>query len=62
MNEFKKGDRVKVYNQKTNGEEFLEGIAIVKKKTDYEGTFYHVCFESDGYKCVRNLNKAEIVK
>lgn len=59
MTEFKKGDRVKIYNQKMSGEKFLEGVAVVVKKAEQGDTFYHVRFESDGYKCERNLRNAE---
>lgn len=59
MSEFKKDDRVKVYNQKINGEKFFEGIAVIVLKAKYGDTFYHVRFESDGYLCERNLNEAE---
>ena len=62
MTVFKKGDRVKIYNQKMSGEKFLEGIAVVGNKSDYGDTSYHVRFVRDGYQCERNLNEAEIVK
>lgn len=61
MNKFKKGDRVKIYNQKISGEKFLEGIAVVVGRAEYGDTFYRVRFESDGYKGERNLNEAERV-
>ena len=62
MKTFKKGDKVKVYNRTPSGKKFLEGVAIVKRKSDCGGMFYHVCFESDGCWGMRNLNEAELVK
>lgn len=62
MSEFKKGDRVKIHNQKLSGGKFLEGIAVVIGKAEYGDTFYYVRFVSDGYHCARNLNEAERMK
>ena len=61
MKTFKKGDRVKIYNQKLSGERFFEGIAVVIKKAENGFYFYHVRFESDGFKCERNLGESEKV-
>ena len=61
MKTFKKGERVKVYNQRMRGKKFFEGIAVVVLKAGYGDTFYHVRFESDGYLCERNLSNAEKV-
>lgn len=57
--EFKKGDRVKIYNQTLSGEDVLEGIAVVENKVGGEN--YNVRFESDGFRCERNLDEAEKV-
>ena len=59
MTIFKKGDRVKVYNQKLSGEKFMEGIAVVGNRVI--GGNYNVRFEEDGFQCERNLDEAEKV-
>lgn len=59
MKGFKKGDRVKIYNQTLSGEDVLEGIAVVGNRVI--GGNYNVRFEDDGFQCERNLNEAEKV-
>ncbi len=59
MTNFKKGDRVKVFNLTLIGGKFYEGVAVVCGKAEEGGTFYNVRFVRDGFRCVRNLNNAE---
>lgn len=61
MKTFKKGERVKIFNQTDGGTRFLEGIAVIERKADFGETFYNVKFENDGYRCERNLFEAERV-
>ena len=46
MNDFKKGDRVRIFNHNQRGDEFIEGsVTIIKSVPDYDNR-YSVRFDN----------------